>query len=373
MALVLDDEKIFDFVVKQGNGVKGMVDSGLSKVPDRYVQPSNERINKLEAKQHVILPIDLSELRGPRRNEVVKNIVRSAETIGFFQVVNHGLQIELLEKLKDAAHQFFNQSPEEKAIYLPGVSPSPLLVKYGTSFVPEKEEALEWKDYLSMVYTNDLDALKHWPMLCKQVALEYLKTSSEVGRTILEVLISQLGVTYEDWMAEAYMGTKFVNMNFYPTCPNPELTVGVGRHSDMGTITVLLQDGIGGLYVKVEEDEDSGKKGEWVEIPPIPGALVINIGDTLQILSNGRYKSAEHRVRTTSTMSRVSVPLFLIPRLAEKIGPLREVAAKDGKARYKEFLFEEYKNNFFSNAHDGKKSLDFAKITAHNDNEYVTP
>ena len=78
-------------------------------------------------------------------------------------------------------------------------------------------------------------------------------------------------------------------MNFYPSCPNPELTVGVGRHSDMGTLTVLLQDGIGGLYVKVEEDMGAdnniaGKKGQRMEIPPISGALVINVGDTLQVI-----------------------------------------------------------------------------------------
>ncbi|KAK2654223.1 hypothetical protein Ddye_014079 [Dipteronia dyeriana] len=60
----------------------------------------------------------------------------------------------------------------------------------------------------------------------------------------------------------ALIGLKMVNMNFYPTCPDPELTVGVGRHSDLGALTVLLQDGIGGyFYVKVEEDiEDVAKK-----------------------------------------------------------------------------------------------------------------
>jgi isopenicillin N synthase-like dioxygenase len=80
--------------------------------------------------------------------------------------------------------------------------------------------------------------------------------------------------------------SKTVNMNFYPACPNPELTVGIGRHSDIGTLTVLLQDGIGGLYVKLklEEDIDAANKGsEWVEIPPTPGALVINVGDVLQV------------------------------------------------------------------------------------------
>ncbi|CAK9176029.1 unnamed protein product [Ilex paraguariensis] len=130
----------------------------------------------------------------------------------------------------------------------------------------------------------------------------------------------------------------------------------------MGTLTVLLQDGIGGLYVKVEESSTVGENEGWVEIPPIPGALVINVGDTLQILSNGRYRSAEHRVRTTSMQSRVSIPIFTIPRRTEKIGPLPEVVELDGVAHYREFMFEDYMNNFFGQAHDGKKSLDFAHI-----------
>lgn len=119
--------------------------------------------------------------------------------------------------------------------------------------------------------------------ICREVALEYLKFSTDMVKKILKVLIAKLGVTLEDSKIDTLIGLRMVNMNFYPTCPDPELTVGVGRHSDMGTLTVLLQDGIGGLYVKVEEDMDAGKKGEWIEISPVPGALVINIGDTLQV------------------------------------------------------------------------------------------
>ena len=116
------------------------------------------------------------------------------------------------------------------------------------------------------------------------MALEYLRTSMKMVRKLLEVLFKNLGVTLDESELDAIIGFKMVNMNFYPTCPNPELTVGVGRHSDMGALTILLQDGIGGLYVKVEEDiPDVGKEGEWMEIPPVPGALVINVGDTLQV------------------------------------------------------------------------------------------
>ncbi|PSS03170.1 Feruloyl CoA ortho-hydroxylase [Actinidia chinensis var. chinensis] len=154
---------------------------------------------------------------------------------------------------------------------------------------------------------------------------------------------------------------KMVNMNFYPTCPNPDLTVGAGRHSDMGLLTILLQDGISGLYVKLEQEEPENE-GEWMEIPPVPGALVINVGDILQILSNGRYKSAEHRVRTTSTQSRVSIPMFTHPQSTEKIGPLPEVVERDGVARYRELIVEDYVNYFFEKSRKGKKSLDFARI-----------
>ncbi|KAI4323186.1 hypothetical protein L6164_022813 [Bauhinia variegata] len=353
---------LYDFVVKDGNGVKGMVDSGLKDVPERYIQPPQERINKLDSRPHEVPPIDMSKLNGPQHGQVVGDIVRAAETLGFFQVVNHGVPVELLESLKDAAHTFFSQLPEKKAAYRKRVSPSHN-VKYGTSFVPEKEKALEWKDYISMVYESDEDALQFWPNECKEVALEYLKLSIKMVRNIVEILMGNLGVKLDESKIEGLIGMRMVNMNYYPTCPNPELTVGVGRHSDMGTLTVLLQDGIGGLYVKVEQEHEAAKEGEyWMEIPPIPGALVINIGDTLQILSNGRYRSAEHRVRTTSTQSRVSVPVFTVPKPTEKIGPLPEVVKKDGAARYREVVFQDYMNNFFGNAHEGKKTLDFARI-----------
>ncbi|XP_048330197.2 scopoletin 8-hydroxylase [Ziziphus jujuba] len=359
-----DANSLFNFVVREGNGVKGLVDSGLSKVPKQYIQPPEERIEKESGSpppDQLIPPIDLSKLDGPDHDQVVDDIIQAAETLGFFQVVNHGVPLGLLESLKESAYSFFGQEPEKKAVYRKGSSPSPN-VKYGTSFVPEKEKALEWKDYISMVYTSDDDALCSWPNECKKEALEYLKTSLDMVRKILQILIANLGVSIEDSKTkiDSLTGMKMVNMNFYPTCPNPELTVGVGRHSDMGTLTVLLQDEIGGLYVKLEEDKNGRNKGEWIEVPPIHGALVINTGDTLQILSNGRYKSAEHRVRTTSTKSRVSIPIFTVPKPDEKIGPLPQVVQRDGLARYREFVFVDYMNNFFGNAHEGKKSLDFA-------------
>ncbi|KAI9116333.1 hypothetical protein K1719_012500 [Acacia pycnantha] len=360
--LLLDSaNSLYDFVVRDGNGVKGLLESGISQVPDRYIQPPQERIIHVSTPQLNLPPIDLSKLHGPQHDQVVAEIAGAAHTLGFFQVVNHGVPLELLEALKSAAHKFFSTPPEEKK-----AAACQTHVKYGTSFAPEKEQALEWKDYVSMSYTTDEDALQYWPCLCKGVALEYLKLSTKMAREIVGILMENLGAKVDEKKIEGLVGYKMVNMNYYPECPNPELTVGVGRHSDMGTLTILLQDDIGGLYVKLEQDIKykyaSASKGDWIEIPPIPGALVINIGDALQIMSNGRYRSGEHRVRAAREQSRVSVPVFTMPNPTEKIGPLPEVVEKDGKAGYREIVFQDYMNNFFTNAHEGKKSLDFAAI-----------
>ena len=104
---------------------------------------------------------------------MVAQIDSASQTLGFFQVVNHGVPLDLLDKLTEVAHKFFSLTPEKKVTYRGGGGSlsQRLNVKYGTSFVPEKEEALEWKDYVSMGYTNDEDALQYWPHVCKYVYL----------------------------------------------------------------------------------------------------------------------------------------------------------------------------------------------------------
>ncbi|CAI9106732.1 OLC1v1005951C1 [Oldenlandia corymbosa var. corymbosa] len=294
IVVVPDSNNLFDFVAKKGHGIKGLVDSGIAKVPELYIQPPQERVfdHHQEVKylsvsnnssiSSLLSPIDLSKLDGPEHEKVVDDIVRAAKTTGFFQVINHGVDLESLESIKDAAHRFFSQPTDSKTVYLKGASISPY-VRYTTSFAPEKEKKLEWRDHISMIYTNDNDAEKHWPSVCKKEVLDYMKSTYKTARRLFEILIENLGVEPEESMLESLAGFKVVNMNFYPACPSPELTIGAGRHSDMSTLTVLLQDDNGGLFVKIEEDVGAGKQEEWIEIPPISGALVINVGDALQV------------------------------------------------------------------------------------------
>ncbi|GFQ05347.1 feruloyl coa ortho-hydroxylase 2 [Phtheirospermum japonicum] len=99
------------------------------------------------------------------------------------------------------------------------------------------------------------------------------------------------------------MGLLVVSLIYYPECPSSHLAVGSDRHSDVSSITLLLEDDIGGLYARPEGDQ-------WVHVAPIKSELIVNIGYALQIMSNDRYKSIEHRVFLTGSTNRVSVPIF---------------------------------------------------------------
>ena len=186
--------------------------------------------------------------------------------------------------------------------------------------------------------------------------LEYMRGSEPVIQRLLEALMKRINVKEIDETKESLLtGSKRINLNYYPICPNPELTVGVGRHSDVSTLTILLQDNIGGLYVR-------GKNDSWVHIPPVNGSLVINVGDALQIMSNGRYKSIEHCVVASGSKDRISVPIFVNPRPCDMIGPFSEVLVGGEKALYKQVLYSDYVKHFFRKAHDGKNTIEFAKI-----------
>ncbi|TYI71092.1 hypothetical protein E1A91_D08G270000v1, partial [Gossypium mustelinum] len=208
------------------------------------------------------------------------------------EIVNHDVPAEVLENVKDATYKFFGLPAEVRNKYSKELSSSNN-VRFGTSFTPQAEKALEWKNYLSLIIVDGVDE---------------------------------------------------ANLNYYPKCPNPELTVGVDRHSDASTLTILLQGEIGGLFVRGNDGDN------WIHVPPIKGSLVINVGDALQIISNGKYRSVKHRVVANGSKNRISVPIFVNPRPIDMIGPFPELIEND------------YVKHFFCKAHDGKKTVVFAEL-----------
>lgn len=353
-SITVNSADIISFTVDKGYGVKGLADLGLNSLPKQYIQPLEEQIATSTVVNDDSIPvIDLSNF-----NNDVDMICSAAENWGFFQIVNHGIPLNVLESVKEATYRFFRLPADEKNKYSKDNSPSNS-VRYGTSFTPKAEKALEWKDFLSLFYVSDEEVFSLWPPACRDEALSFLNESDVLITRLMNALVKGLNIHEMDRSKKSLlMGSKRINLNYYPKCPEPELTVGVGRHSDVSTLTILLQDLVGGLYVKKLQSGDD----EWVHVPPIPGAIVINVGDALQIMSNGKYKSVEHRVIANGSSNRISVPIFVNPRPADFFGPLPEVLATGEKPVYKQVLYSDYVKHFFRKAHDGKETVDFAKI-----------
>ncbi|KAL9260868.1 Bi-functional coumaroyl CoA and feruloyl CoA ortho-hydroxylase F6H2-2-1-like protein [Drosera capensis] len=347
---------VHDFVVNKGHGVRGLSAMGLRKVPNQYVQPLEERLDAAKVINNESIPIiDVSNWDD---QNVADSICEAAKKYGFFQLINHEIPEEVLDKVQAAAHRFFEQPTEEKLKYKRDPTAGGT-AKLGTSFSPNKEKVMEWKDYLSLQYfagdgSSDKNAAD-WPSICKTQALEYLTMVQAIVRKIYDALFKGLNVNgFDKTLLMAWIA---VNFNYYPYCPNPELTVGVGRHSDGSALTVLLQDDVGGLFVRAPDGES------WIHVPPTRGALVINIGDMIQILSNGIYRSIEHKVVANPRKNRVSVAIFVNPSADQVVGPLPEVLENTGeKPLYREIVFLEYFRYFFSKGHDGKATIEWTKI-----------
>ena len=156
---------LLDFVVNKGHGVKGLSELGLETLPHQYIQPPQERLDASneEANKDSIPVIDMSNWDDP---EVAQAICDAASKWGFFQIVNHRVPIHVLEDVKDATQKFFALPAEEKLKYSKERSVTNS-VRFGTSFTPEAEKALEWKDYLSLFFVSVDEAASLWPPVCR--------------------------------------------------------------------------------------------------------------------------------------------------------------------------------------------------------------
>ncbi|KAL2931681.1 F6'H1: Feruloyl CoA ortho-hydroxylase 1 [Bienertia sinuspersici] len=349
-----------EFVQNQGYGVKGLADIGIKSLPNQYIQPQEKRFNidKISVTNGHDSAIPIIDMSNLDDQNVEKLICDVAEKWGILQIINHGVPLNMLQEVKDATYRFFELPVEEKRRYLVKNSPTSN-VKYGTSFSPDFERVLDWKDYLSLLFKSEEEALAYWPLTCRDEALDYLKSTENVIRNLFKILMKGLDIHEIDEEKESQlMGSMRINLNYYPKCPNPELTFGFSHHTDISTLTILLQDDVGGLYVRRLDDDES-----WIHVPPMDGALVVNIGDSLQILSNGKYKSVEHLVIANGTTSRVSVATFVNPSPNVTIAPFQEIIDKGDKPIYKKVLFLDYVKHFFSKSHCGKATIEFAKIS----------
>lgn len=182
--------------------------------------------------------------------------------------------------------------------------------------------------------------------------MEYSENVHKLGVTLFELLSEALGLKPDHLIGLDCAKGHLILSHYYPPCPEPELTMGTSKHSDPDFLTILLQDQIGGLQVLYEN--------QWIDVPPVPGALVVNIGDLLQLVSNDRFKSVEHQVLANHAGPRVSIACFLTPHLhpsTRLYGPIKELLSEDRPPVYKETSLKDFIAYYDKKGLDGNSAL----------------
>ncbi|KAE8687719.1 Flavonol synthase/flavanone 3-hydroxylase [Hibiscus syriacus] len=142
--------------------------------------------------------------------------------------------------------------------------------------------------------------------------------------------------------------------NFYPPCPQPELAMGLPAHSDHGLLTLLIQNQIGGLQVR--------HNGKWINIDPIPNSFLTNIGDHIEILSNGKYKSVLHRAVVNNRDVRISIAMPHGPALDTVVSPASKLVEDErNPPEYRAMKYREYLELQQGSMLNGKSCLEIVR------------
>ncbi|XP_028793915.1 naringenin,2-oxoglutarate 3-dioxygenase [Neltuma alba] len=287
----------------------------------RFLRDEDERpkvaYNQFSSDIPIISLAGIDEVDG-RRAQICKQIVEACEDWGIFQVVDHGVEPSLISDMTRLAKEFFALPPEEKLRFdMSGGKKGGFIV----SSHLQGETVQDWREivtYFSYPIRNrDYSRWPDKPESWREVTKQYSDRLMGLACKLLEVLSEAMGLEKEALTkACADMDQKVV-VNYYPKCPQPDLTLGLKRHTDPGTITLLLQDQVGGL----QATRDNGKT--WITVQPVEGAFVVNLGDHGHFLSNGRFKNADHQAVVNSEHSRLSIATFQNPAPEATVYPLK--------------------------------------------------
>ncbi|KAK9095415.1 hypothetical protein Scep_026884 [Stephania cephalantha] len=327
----------------------------LKEIPSRYILPKAEtdRVSIDESRE--IPVIDLQELLHGQVGDQMASFHTACKDWGFFQLINHGVTEGIIEKIKGDAEEFFRLPLEKKKAY----AQQPESIQgYGQAFVVSEEQKLDWCDTFCLRTFPIAERLaKFWPTSppsFSETIERYVKELQELNLRLLELIAKNLGVDADKLTNTCKNGTQWFRINYYPPCPHADKVIGISPHSDASLITLLIQvNEVEGLQIK--------KNGTWVPVKPLPGAFIVNIGDAIEILSNGVYKSIEHRGTINPERERLSIAVFQLPTSGILVGPFEEVLGDSG-AKYSTVDYDEYMKSFFGAKLEGKRALDLVKL-----------
>ncbi|XBH87829.1 hypothetical protein VPH35_075214 [Triticum aestivum] len=280
--------------------------SSLGALPPEFVRPEHERPRATTFRGASPLQIPVVDMSLP---DAGCRMVEAATEWGIFQAVNHGVPADAVAELQRVGRE---KIWSDNLFHT--ISP-PAAVNHG--FWPDK------------------------PRGYRQANEAYCGRILRLTLEVLERLSAGLGLE-EGAMAEAFGGgddglVLIQMVNFYPPCPQPELALGFAPHTDLCALTVLVANGVPGLQVSMD--------GLWYDVEHVPGALIVNVGDQIEIFSNGRYRSVLHRATVSREKTRMSWPVFVEPRREYLVAPHPRLVAGEIPAKYdyKAKTFENYR------------------------------
>ncbi|XP_028806002.1 protein SRG1 [Neltuma alba] len=343
--------------------VQELTKEGLSKVPERYVRCDHHEHDSLSLDNtdnySLQVPIiDLSKLSSPNfKASELQRLHFASRDWGFFQVINHGVEESIVERMKKGIQEFFNLPMEEKKKFWQ--TPEDLK-GFGQAFVVSEEQKLDWADMFYMI-THPPSLRKphlfpNLPLPFKDDLEAYSVEMRKLALKILEEMVEALGMEEKEMRELFEEGWQSMRMNYYPPCPQPELVNGLSPHSDTIGLTILLQ------VNQVDQCLQIKKDGIWLPVTFLPNAFVVNIGDMLEVVTNGIYKSIEHRAMVSSEKTRMSIATFYSPKLDGDMGPARSLINPQRPALFKTIGVAEFVKGFLSRKLAGKSYLDTIRI-----------
>lgn len=297
----------------------------------------------------IVPVIDISSLvsGAGSRGRVAGEIAAACRDCGFFYIVGHGVDEALQRRLETLSRQFFAQDLDAKMAigmdrggrawrgYFPVGGEL-------TSGRPDIKEGLYFGEELDQSHPRVRNGVPlHGPNLfprgmpeLREAVLQYLLAMTALGHVVMAGIAASLDLA-DSYFEERYTRTPltlFRIFNYPPVPPAADDTPqwGVGEHTDYGLLTMLKQDDSGGLQVK--------SRSRWIPAPPIPGSFLCNIGDMLDRMTAGRYRSTPHRVQNVTGRNRLSFPFFFDPDFDAEVKPIEllgdDVIAADRQERW---------------------------------------
>jgi isopenicillin N synthase-like dioxygenase len=280
--------------------------------------------------------IDVAPRREGEARRVAADIGRACRDLGFFYATGHGIGRDTLAALDAASRRFFALPEARKmeiAMARGGCAWRGYFPVGGelTSDKPDLKQGLYFGEELGEddarvaaglplhgrnLFPEDVPELK-------PAVLRFMREATDAAHAVMQGVALSLGLDAE-YFRRTYTARPTLLFRIFEYPAGDGEGWGVGEHTDYGLLTLLAQDENGGLQVKTPQG--------WIEAPPIEGALVCNIGDMLDRLTGGVYRSTPHRVRNVSGKSRLSFPFFFDPAFDAEIVPLPDHhAARDNR------------------------------------------